>query len=98
MAMNTPSTGSSLFAPVSTFAQPHAGDHGRAAAADDLLHRAVPDHLDLRVREQPVLQDLLGAQLSRRWISVTWSAWWVRYSASSTAVLPPPTTATRLPR
>ena len=30
--------------------------------ADDFLDRGVPDHLDLGVLEQPVLQDALGAQ------------------------------------
>ena len=35
---------------------------------------------------------------SRRCTSVTLVAWLVRYSASSTAVLPPPITATSLPR
>ena len=31
--------------------------------ADDLFDRVVPDHLDLRVLEQAVLQDLLGAEV-----------------------------------
>ena len=37
-------------------------------------------------------------KLSRRWMTVTLVAWLVRYSASSTAELPPPITATSLPR
>ena len=37
-------------------------------------------------------------KLSRRWITVTCAARLERYSASSTAVLPPPITATSLPR
>ena len=35
--------------------------------------------------------------LSRRWTTVTWRAMLERYSASSTAVLPPPTTQTSWP-
>jgi hypothetical protein len=37
-------------------------------------------------------------RLSRRWTSVTFEAKLVRNSASSTAVLPPPTTTISLPR
>src|SRR5689334_7425116 len=39
-----------------------AGDARRILLADDLLDGAVPDGPDLRVAEQPVLHDLLGAQ------------------------------------
>ena len=46
-------------------AQPDPGDLGRLGDADDLLDDAVPDDVDLRVAEQPVLQNLLGAQLRR---------------------------------
>src|SRR5215210_1652458 len=34
----------------------------RLAAGDEAVDGLVPQHLDLRVREQPVLKDLLGAQ------------------------------------
>ncbi len=44
-------------------AQPHAGHPGGGLAAEHLLDPRIPDHLDLRVGEQPVLQDPLGAQL-----------------------------------
>ena len=44
-------------------AQAHAGDAGGLAAAEDLVDAVVPDHLDLGMLEQPVLQDALGAQL-----------------------------------
>ena len=43
--------------------QPHAGDARRVLGPQHLFHRAVPHHLDLRVGEQPLLQDLLRAQL-----------------------------------
>ena len=43
-------------------AQPHAGDLRRLGDAEDLVDDAVPDDVDLRVAEQPVLQDLFGAQ------------------------------------
>ncbi len=42
--------------------QPNAGDRGRIAAAQHLRDLMVPDHLDRRVGEQPLLQDLLGPQ------------------------------------
>ena len=44
-------------------AQPDASDFRRLRDAKDLLDHGVPYHCDLRVMEQPVLQDLLGAQL-----------------------------------
>ena len=44
-------------------AQPHGLDQGcRCPLAQDLVQHVVPDHGDLGVPEQPVLQDLLGPQ------------------------------------
>ncbi len=33
------------------------------SSPEDLVERGVPDHLDLWILEQPVLQDVLGAEL-----------------------------------
>ena len=63
MATKTPSQARSLTRAGLDVAQPDAGDLGRLPAAQDLLDDAVPDDRDLRVAEQPVLQNLLGAQL-----------------------------------
>ena len=63
MAMKTPSAARSVIAPVLTFFELHAGDRLRVRGADDLVDRVIPDHLDLRVLEQAVLQDLLGAEV-----------------------------------
>ena len=62
MAMNTPSTGSTEYAPVVTSRSRTPVDRLRRAAAEDLLDHAVPHHADLRVGEQPRLQDLLRPQ------------------------------------
>ena len=69
---------STVSSPVADIAETHAGHDLGLPLAQDFVDRAVPDHLDLRVREQPALQDLLGAEASRRCTSVTWSAWCVR--------------------
>jgi len=48
-----------------------------ARVADDLIHRVIPRDPDLAgllEREQPVLQDLFCAELSRRCTTVTWLA------------------------
>ena len=42
--------------------QPRMGDLERILGAMDVVERRIPDHFDLRVLEQPVLQNLLGAQ------------------------------------
>jgi hypothetical protein len=42
--------------------EPHAADLQRIVAAGDIVEHAVPDHLDLGMLEQAVLQDLLGAE------------------------------------
>ena len=39
-----------------------AGHHGRLAFAHHLLHRTIPDELDLGIAEQAILHDLFGAQ------------------------------------
>src|SRR3546814_7473220 len=44
-------------------AQPYAGDIRGHGIAEHLVDGAVPGDLDLRVPEQPLLHDLLGAQL-----------------------------------
>ena len=43
-------------------AQLDPGDLGRLGDPEDLVHDRVPDDVDFRIPEQPVLQDLLGAQ------------------------------------
>src|SRR5207249_10216436 len=43
--------------------QPYGGDPARVLLALDLVDRAVPDHRDLRVLEQAILQDALGAEM-----------------------------------
>ena len=62
MAMNTPSTLRSVTAPVLTFFNLTPVDLERLVAAEHVLQHRVPDHLDLRVLEQAVLQDLFGAE------------------------------------
>jgi hypothetical protein len=42
--------------------QPYMGDGGGVLAAADLLDGRVPDHVDLGMLEQPILQNALGAQ------------------------------------
>ncbi len=44
-------------------AQPDPGHLGRLGDAEDLVHDRIPDDVDLRVAEQPVLQNFLGPQL-----------------------------------
>ena len=44
--------------------QPRAGDAQRRFLPENLFKRGVPDHMDLLMREQPLLQDALGAQLA----------------------------------
>ena len=41
---------------------PDARDPQRSLGPQDLGHRRIPDHLDLRVLEQPILHDLLGPE------------------------------------
>ena len=43
--------------------QPDMGDLARIFGAADFVDRAVPDHLDLGVLEQAILQDALGAEM-----------------------------------
>src|SRR5262249_36536673 len=43
-------------------AQADTGDLGRFRFADNFLDDTVPDNVDLRIAEQPLLQDLLGPQ------------------------------------
>ena len=43
-------------------AQAHTRDGRRFALAEDLLDYAIPYDADLRIAEQPLLQDLLGPQ------------------------------------
>ena len=62
MATNTPSTGSPTLCRPFTSRSRTPVDRLRRAAADDLLDHAVPHHADLRVGEQPRLQDLLRPQ------------------------------------
>ena len=62
MAMNTPSVFTSVSAPVLTFFSRTCVTVGGFCGAEDLVDGAVPDHLDLGVREQAVLQDALGAE------------------------------------
>jgi len=42
--------------------QAHAGDFRRIFRAEDFIDRAVPDHVDLGMLEQALLQDALGAE------------------------------------
>src|SRR6478672_11789480 len=42
--------------------EPHAAHFQRVVTADDVVQHAVPDHLDLGMLEQPVLQDLLSPE------------------------------------
>ena len=56
-------------------------DDARDLALRDVLDLGdlrIPDELDLRVRERLVLHDLRRAQMSRRWITVTFEANFVR--------------------
>ena len=52
----------SVTAPVLMFLSRTPLDLQRVLAAGDVVQRAVPDHLDLGMLEQPVLQDLFGAE------------------------------------
>src|SRR3546814_5237955 len=45
-----------------TVAQPDAGDAARVIRSQNVVHHRIPDHRDLGVREQTLLQQLLGAQ------------------------------------
>ena len=62
MATNTPSAFTSVSAPVLTFFSRTCVTVGGCWLPQDLVDGAVPDHLDLGVREQAVLQDALGAE------------------------------------
>ena len=42
---------------------PDTGDGGRIVGADDLVQDVVPDHLDLAIGEQALLQNLVGPEL-----------------------------------
>jgi hypothetical protein len=97
MAMNTPSAATVWVAPVLTFFS-RAPVTPRGSVRQHLVQHVLPDHLDLRMVEQALLQDLLGAELVLAVHDVTLEAKLVRNRASSTAVLPPPTTITCLPR
>ena len=63
MAMKTPSAACSVTLPVLTFFSRTPVTELRLGGADDLVDGAVPDDLDLRVLEQALLQDLLGAEV-----------------------------------
>ena len=63
MATKTPVAGITRSAPVRTSRSRTPVTPRRVALAQHLVERVVPDRLDLGVPEQPVLQDLLGAQL-----------------------------------
>jgi hypothetical protein len=95
MATNMPLTVTSRVELSCVLLTTHAGH--AAAVAEHFVDVVVPYdvHLScLLLGEQLVLQDLLALNLSRRWTTVTFFAMFARYSASSTAVLPPPITAT----
>ena len=62
MAMKMPSTVRSLTAPVLRFFSRAWVTLSGFSAPRTSSSARIPDHLDLRVLEQPVLQDLLGAQ------------------------------------
>ena len=62
IATNRPSTGSSLASPVRTWRTPTPVTALGCSVPDHLLDDVVPQDLDLGVREQAVLHDLLGPQ------------------------------------
>jgi hypothetical protein len=49
----------------------------RLAAADELDHFLVPQHFDVGMREQAILEIFSARRLSRRWIRVTSWLWLV---------------------
>ena len=76
-----PSQGTTRSAPVAHVAQPHAGHAARVVLAQHLVERVVPDRLDLRVPEQPVLQDL--ARPAARRGGAPASPWWRSWSGTA---------------
>ena len=62
MAMNTPSTASSLMAPVLTSRSFTPCTPFGSLASQNLVQRGIPHDFYLRVREQPFLQNLLGTE------------------------------------
>ena len=62
MAMKMPSIGALADRAGLDVFQTRMGDLERIVRAADIVEHGVPDHLDLRMLEQPLLQDLLGAQ------------------------------------
>ncbi|MNT71049.1 hypothetical protein D3C72_2094940 [compost metagenome] len=98
MAMNTPSTFTSsklpsLFfrrAPVTPMLSPSTSSRVAFSFSSILPSATRAFSLSIRI--------FSARKVSRRWIRVTLLAMLARYRASSTAVLPPPTTATGLLR
>ena len=79
-------------------AQARARHSQRIIRAQHLIDFAVPQYLDLVMGKQALLQNFFTAQAVARCTKVTFEAKFVRNNASSTAVLPPPTTNTSLLR
>ena len=98
MATNTPSTGSRRPPPVFTSRSRTPVTTSGAPPPTISSTTLSQTTLILGFANSRACRIFSARSASRRWMSVTLSAWWVRYSASSTAVLPPPTTATALPR
>ena len=79
MAMNTPSVGSSLLGAGLDVAQPHALTSGAGLAlAQDLLERVSQSTVTLGFLNSRSCRIFSARNVSRRWIRVTFEAWWVR--------------------